>query len=167
MGCIKLHILDEQYKQTELKVSYGKKELTSNFCAVNRRSGMLIRFIDPDGRETRVAQNEDGTYRVIGGELNKDRNIYVYSQDKDGNYTVKGNSIGIFPTCHCIFFCSLSLATREWDSPSPLRSFCLQVSTTHQRRSGNGEVISALCVVLTVSSKFLHVVILLCEAVRF
>jgi hypothetical protein len=54
-----------------------------------------IRYIDPDGRETRVAQNEDGTYRVIGGELNKDRNIYVYSQDKDGNYTVKGNSIGI------------------------------------------------------------------------
>jgi hypothetical protein len=54
-----------------------------------------VRYIDPDGRETRVAQNEDGTYRVIGGELNTDRNIYIYTQDKDGNYTVKGNSIGI------------------------------------------------------------------------
>ncbi|MDR1181413.1 MAG: hypothetical protein LBL13_05510, partial [Bacteroidales bacterium] len=54
-----------------------------------------LRFVDPDGRETRVAMNDDGTYRVIGGELNKDRNIYVYTQDKDGNYTVKGNSIGI------------------------------------------------------------------------
>ncbi len=54
-----------------------------------------VRFIDPDGRETRVAQNEDGTYRVIGGVLNKDRNIYVYTQDKDGNYTIRGNSIGI------------------------------------------------------------------------
>jgi RHS repeat-associated protein len=54
-----------------------------------------IRYIDPDGRETRVAMNDDGIYRVIGGELNKDRNIYVYTQDKDGNYTVRGNSIGI------------------------------------------------------------------------
>jgi hypothetical protein len=95
MGCVKLHILDEQYKKTELQVSYSNKKLTSNFYVQNLRSGMLIRYIDPDGRETRVAMNEDGTYRVIGGELNKDRNIYVYSQDKDGNYTVKGNSIGI------------------------------------------------------------------------
>src|SRR5574344_1770099 len=54
-----------------------------------------IRYIDPDGRETRVAMNDDGTYRVIGGELNKDRNLYVYTQDKNGNYTVRGNSIGI------------------------------------------------------------------------
>ena len=54
-----------------------------------------LRYTDPDGRSTRVAQNEDGTYRVIGGELDKDRNIYLYTQDKDGNYTVQGNSIGI------------------------------------------------------------------------
>jgi hypothetical protein len=33
MGCIKLHILDEQYERAELKVSYRKKELNSNFCA--------------------------------------------------------------------------------------------------------------------------------------
>ncbi len=54
-----------------------------------------VNLIDPDGRETRVVQNKDGTYRVIGGELNKDRNIYVYTKDKEGNYTVRGNSIGI------------------------------------------------------------------------
>jgi len=35
MGCVKLHILDEQYRRTELKVSYDKKELTSIFCAEN------------------------------------------------------------------------------------------------------------------------------------
>jgi len=62
---------------------------------------------------------------------------------------------------------SLSLSSCEWDSPSHLRSFCLQVSTTHQRRSRNQEVISALCMVLTVSSKLLYIVILLYEAVRF
>ncbi len=39
--------------------------------------------------------NDDGTYRVIGGELNKDRNIYVYSQDENGDFTIRGGSIGI------------------------------------------------------------------------
>ena len=34
MGCVKLHILDEQYKSTELKVSYINKELTLNNSAV-------------------------------------------------------------------------------------------------------------------------------------
>ena len=50
MGCVKLHILDEQYKRTELKVSYINKKLTPNFCAVKPRRATLIRFIDPDGR---------------------------------------------------------------------------------------------------------------------
>ena len=50
MGCVKLHILDEQYKRTELQVSYNNKKLTSNFCTENLRSGMLINRVDPDGR---------------------------------------------------------------------------------------------------------------------
>jgi len=61
------------------------------YCANNP-----VLFIDPDGRSTRVAKNEDGTYRVIGGDLtDKDYNIYVYTTDEDGNYTVKGESIGV------------------------------------------------------------------------
>jgi hypothetical protein len=51
MGCIKLHILDEQYKSTELKVSYINEKLTPNFCAENLRSGMLINRIDPTGMD--------------------------------------------------------------------------------------------------------------------
>ena len=61
-----------------------------SYCA-----GNPVNRIDPDGRETRVAINNDGTYRVIGGELNNDRNIYVYTQDKDGKYTIRGSSIGL------------------------------------------------------------------------
>ncbi len=61
------------------------------YCANNP-----VLFIDPDGRSTRVAKNEDGTYRVIGGDLtDKDYNIYVYTKDKDGNYTIRGESIGV------------------------------------------------------------------------
>ncbi|SFC83059.1 RHS repeat-associated core domain-containing protein, partial [Xylanibacter ruminicola] len=56
-------------------------------------------LIDPDGRSTQVKILEDGTYQVIGGDINdKDRNIYVYTQDDDGNYTVRGESIGVSAT---------------------------------------------------------------------
>lgn len=55
-----------------------------------------VNRIDPDGRSTWVVSQGDGTYRVIGGDLNdKDRNIYVYSKDKNGDYTVRGESIGV------------------------------------------------------------------------
>jgi hypothetical protein len=51
MGCVKLHILDEQYKRTELKVSYFNKELTLNNSAGNACRCMLVRFADPDGKD--------------------------------------------------------------------------------------------------------------------
>ena len=61
------------------------------YCA-----GNPVNVIDPDGKSTWVVNQGDGTYRVIGGDINdKDRNIYVYSQDKNGKYTVRGESIGI------------------------------------------------------------------------
>jgi len=44
MGCVKLQILDEQYKSTGLKVSYFNKKLTSNFCAENVRSYQLYLY---------------------------------------------------------------------------------------------------------------------------
>ncbi len=53
-----------------------------------------IHIVDPHGCETHVKQLEDETYEVIGGILNDDNNIYIFSQDQDGNYTIKGNSIG-------------------------------------------------------------------------
>jgi len=57
MGCVKLHILDEQYKNTELRVSYFNKELTPNFCAENPRSVRVyawcgnnpVNRVDPTG----------------------------------------------------------------------------------------------------------------------
>ena len=50
MGCLKLHILDKQYKRTELRVSYFNKKLTQSFCADNLRRWTLVSRIDPDGR---------------------------------------------------------------------------------------------------------------------
>lgn len=53
-----------------------------------------VNAIDPDGRSTWVINNSDGTYRVVGGDLDDDdKNIYTYSI-KDGNL-VRGESIGI------------------------------------------------------------------------
>jgi RHS repeat-associated protein len=53
-----------------------------------------VNAIDPDGRSTWVMNNGDGTYRVVGGDLeDKDYNIYVYSI-KDGQLS-RGESIGV------------------------------------------------------------------------
>ena len=57
MGCVKLHILDEQYKQTELRISYSKKKLTPIFFVENARKEMLLKFIDPDGKAIEYANN--------------------------------------------------------------------------------------------------------------
>ncbi|PQL89457.1 hypothetical protein [Apibacter adventoris] len=47
-----------------------------------------IRFTDPTGMEgewTGVTKNEDGSYTVVAGEADNDRNIYV--MDRKGNRT--------------------------------------------------------------------------------
>ena len=57
--------------------------------------GNPIKYIDPDGRSTKVVRNDDDTYTVFGGDLNDgDLHIYEYTKDKDGNY-IKGHSIGV------------------------------------------------------------------------
>ena len=64
------------------------------YCANNP-----VRYIDQDGKSTKVKLLEDGTYQVIGGDINdKDRNIYVYTQDENDEYTIKGESIGVSAT---------------------------------------------------------------------
>lgn len=55
-----------------------------------------VNAIDPDGKSTWVKALEDGTYQVIGGDIDDDdRNIYLYNQDSNGDYTVKGEAIGV------------------------------------------------------------------------
>jgi len=44
-----------------------------------------VNAVDPDGRSTYVIANADGTYRVVGGDLDdKDYNIYAFSAGKNG-----------------------------------------------------------------------------------
>lgn len=54
-----------------------------------------VRFVDPDGKSTRVKRLDNGTYEVIDGTLDDDYNIYVYNKDQEGNYTIQGESIGV------------------------------------------------------------------------
>lgn len=60
-----------------------------SYCAANP-----VNLVDPDGRHTKVIDNGNGTYEVIGGELDDDLNIYEYYPDKNGEYTQRGKSIG-------------------------------------------------------------------------
>ncbi len=60
------------------------------YCA-----GNPVRYVDPTGRSTWVYENEDGTYTVFGGDINDDDyNVYVYSKDNNGEYVIRGDSIG-------------------------------------------------------------------------
>ena len=63
MACIRLSILDEQYKKPELKVSSDKKELTYNFFVVNERRYILVNLIDPTG----LSPEDPGDYYGTNG----------------------------------------------------------------------------------------------------
>jgi len=43
-----------------------------------------VKLVDPNGREIEVVENDNGTYTITGGMLNRNRNIYVV---KDGKRT--------------------------------------------------------------------------------
>ena len=61
------------------------------YCA-----GNPVNLVDVEGKSTRVKKLPDGTFMVIGGSKDdKDLNVYVYSPDENGKYTIKGESIGI------------------------------------------------------------------------
>ena len=64
------------------------------YCA-----GNPVNLVDKDGKSTKVKRNEDGTYKVIGGDIHDgDLNIYVYLEGENGEYTPTGESIGETPT---------------------------------------------------------------------
>jgi len=74
MGCVKLHILDEQCKRTELTVSNINKELTSNFCAENTRR--IVRFGEVFVEERNNKWNTP--YLFNAKELDEETGLYYY-----------------------------------------------------------------------------------------
>jgi hypothetical protein len=87
MGCIKLSILDQQYKSTELRVSYINKKLTLNFCAENLCSGTLLQYIDPSGMEIDDYFDIEGKY--LGSDNAKTDNVRIIDRATwDANKTV-------------------------------------------------------------------------------
>ena len=101
MGYVKLHILDQQYKQTELKVSYINKELTLNCCAQNQRKETLL-----DYAGARYYNSTLGIFTSTDPmwHLSPDKTSYAYSfnnpimlvdpDGKDPVYDLEGNHLG-------------------------------------------------------------------------
>ncbi|MDD7303786.1 MAG: hypothetical protein SPF56_08935 [Bacteroidaceae bacterium] len=73
-----------------------------------------MKYVDPDGRETHVTQKKDGTFVVIGGVLNRDRNIYIYSRNKNGEYTLRGQTIGITTSTTSFYNADANDGTGAW-----------------------------------------------------
>ena len=93
-----LYYYGARYLNPMASIWYGVDPLAEKYIDVSAYLycyGNPIKMIDSNGKETHVALNKDGTYSVIGGKLNEDRNIYIYSKDKYGKYTIRGKSIGI------------------------------------------------------------------------
>ena len=74
-----------------------------------------IKHIDPDGLSTWVVEVGKGKYKVIGGNLNdKDLNIYLYSKDENGKYTIRGNSIGKTPVISSFYNSDADKGKGSW-----------------------------------------------------
>ena len=80
------------------------------YCA-----GNPMKFIDPTGESTWVYQNEDGTYTVFGGNINdNDLNVYVYLKDDNGEYAIRGESIGITTSETSFYNSDLQDENKRW-----------------------------------------------------
>ena len=129
MGCVKLHLLDQQYKNTELKVSYINKKLTLNNSAVNERRAILVNMIDPNGmwsdwvedRQKRIYWDEQVTSQATtkAGETYVGKTVYATNGDGGFRY---GDQYG------------------NWHNSAPLP----EISVTGFHISGSGPVSSAM-----------------------
>ena len=90
MGCVKLHILDKQYKRTELKISYTNKELNFNNSVQNERKGTLIRYVDPNGMDWYEYDEEDED----GNEITHIKWTDYKNQDEMNKNNVFGKYLG-------------------------------------------------------------------------
>ena len=93
-----LYYYGARYMNSVTSLWYGVDPLAEKYPSVGGYVYCMenpTKLIDPNGKETHVALNKDGTYRVVGGILNKDRNIYIFDKDKYGKYTIKGKFIGV------------------------------------------------------------------------
>ena len=93
-----LYYYGARYMNPRTSLWYGVDPLAEKYPSVGGYVYCMenpTKLIDPNGKETHVALNKDGTYSVVGGILNKDRNIYIFDKDKYGKYTIKGKSIGV------------------------------------------------------------------------
>jgi len=41
-----------------------------------------VRLVDPNGKHIEVVKNKNNTYTVVGGIINKDRNIYIINDGR-------------------------------------------------------------------------------------
>ena len=121
-----LYYYGARYMNPIASIWYGVDPLAekySNICGYNYTLGNPIKFIDPDGTSTWVVKNGNKSYKVIGGNLNdKDVNIYEYTKDKFGKYTIRGKSIGVTPELTSFYNSDYNHHKGKWAVGSIIRT---------------------------------------------
>ncbi|MDR0546708.1 MAG: hypothetical protein LBG77_03870 [Dysgonamonadaceae bacterium] len=93
--------MDEQYKNTELRISCLNKELTLNFCAEKLRKVLLYAYcgnnpvnrIDPDGREWKIKDDEEYAKQLSQEMAKRKEELWTTAMKKLDQYRkATGNS---------------------------------------------------------------------------
>lgn len=74
--------------------------------------GNPMNFVDPNGEETYVYDNQNGKYSVAGGKLNGNRNIYVVDSNNEFVRNERGRSISIGKSMTPVSF--YNFKTKSW-----------------------------------------------------
>ena len=93
-----LYYYDARYMNPRLSIWYATDQMQEKYPNISSYAycaGNPIGYVDPNGKSTKVVYSGKNTYTVVGGNLNdNDRNIYIYTRNRNGHYTIKEKSIG-------------------------------------------------------------------------
>jgi len=143
LGCLKLHILEQQDKRTELKVSYRNKELTLKNTVLKERRETLINYTDPTGMTVEPPVNGLDWFADDTGQYfwNEKKGSYEHYSPEDGSfqgyYTANEFSEPVGDDYSIIFDLSNMAPDDEFNPEHTLKSAVIHLMAALEMADGN------------------------------